>query len=153
LLSIGLAFLLPWKFLAMLGGYFCLATAYAFYLKRKLTIDVVALAALYGIRVLAGGAATGIALSHRLIAFSFFVFLSLALIKRAAEMMALPKTSVTKVEGRGYSRTDLATITSLTSASGFVAVLVLALYINISTLPRSSLITAARSYFGASALF
>jgi 4-hydroxybenzoate polyprenyltransferase len=129
-LSIGLAFLLPWKFLAMLGGYFGLAMAYAFYLKRKLMIDVVALAALYGIRVLAGGAATGIALSHWLIAFSFFVFLSLALVKRAAEMMALPTTSVTKVEGRGYRRTDLATITSLTSASGFVAVLVLALYIN-----------------------
>jgi len=64
-------------FLVTLGGYFCLAMTYAFYLKRKLMIDVVALAALYGIRMLAGGAATGIALSHWLLAFSFFVFLSL----------------------------------------------------------------------------
>lgn len=130
LISIGLAALLPWKFLATLAGYFGLAMAYAFYLKRKLMIDVVALAALYGIRVLAGGAATGIALSHWLLAFSFFVFLSLALVKRAAEMVALPVTSVAKIQGRGYRRADLATITSLTSASGFVAVLVLALYIN-----------------------
>ncbi len=114
----------------MLGGYFGLALTYAFYLKRKLMIDVVALAALYGIRVLAGGAATGIALSHWLLAFSFFIFLSLALVKRAAEMIAPPQSSATKIGGRGYRRTDLPTITSLTSASGFMAVLVLALYIN-----------------------
>ena len=107
-----------------------LSLTYSFYLKRKLMIDVVALAALYGIRVLAGAAATGVSLSHWLVGFCFFIFLSLALVKRTTEMMALPEDDLEKIKGRGYRRRDLQTITALTAASGFVAVLVLALYIN-----------------------
>lgn len=129
-LSIALALLLPVAFIAILIVYMALSLSYSVYLKRKLMIDVVALAALYGIRVLAGGAAAGIALSHWLVGFCFFIFLSLALVKRTTEMMTLPQRSVGKIKGRGYRRMDLQTITALTAASGFVAVLVLALYIN-----------------------
>ena len=93
-------------------------------------IDVVALAALYGIRVLAGAAATSTFLSHWLVGFGFFIFLNLALVKRVTEMMTLPEDSVEKIKGRGYRRTDLQTMTGLTAAAGFVSVLVLALYIN-----------------------
>jgi 4-hydroxybenzoate polyprenyltransferase len=121
--------LLPWTFLMVLTAYFGLTGTYAFYLKRKLMIDVVALAALYGLRVLAGGAATGIVLSHWLVGFCFFIFLCLALVKRTSEMIALPEDNIDKIKGRGYRRTDLPIITALTAASGFVAVLVLALYI------------------------
>jgi 4-hydroxybenzoate polyprenyltransferase len=128
--SLSLALALPWIFLLALVGYFGLALSYSFYLKRKLMIDVVALAALYGIRVVAGSAATGIFLSHWLLGFCFFIFLSLALMKRTTEIILLPETSVDKIKGRGYRRTDLATINALTAASGFVAVLVLALYIS-----------------------
>jgi 4-hydroxybenzoate polyprenyltransferase len=128
-LALALALLLPWAFFLVLAVYFGLSMAYAFYLKRKLMIDVVALAALYGIRVLAGGAATGIVLSHWLVGFCFFIFLSLALVKRTTEMIALPKTSAGNIKGRGYRRVDLPIITALTAASGFVAVLVLSLYI------------------------
>jgi 4-hydroxybenzoate polyprenyltransferase len=103
---------------------------YSFYLKRKLMVDVVALAALYGVRVLAGGTATGIALSHWLVGFCFFIFLSLALMKRATEVMSLPRTTSDKIKGRGYWSTDLPIINALTASSGFVAVLILALYIN-----------------------
>jgi 4-hydroxybenzoate polyprenyltransferase/phosphoserine phosphatase len=129
-LSIALAFMLPWAFLLVLISYFALSMSYSLYLKRKLMIDVVALAALYGIRVVAGAAATGVVLSHWLVGFCFFIFLSLALVKRTAEMVALSPDSVGKIKGRGYRRDDLPTITALTAASGLVAVLVLALYVN-----------------------
>ena len=129
-LSFGLALMLPWAFLLVLFSYFALSMSYALYLKRKLMIDVVALAALYGIRVLAGGAATSTFLSHWLVGFCFFIFLNLALVKRITEMMTLPEESSEKVKGRGYRRTDIETMTGLTAAAGFVSVLVLALYIN-----------------------
>jgi 4-hydroxybenzoate polyprenyltransferase len=129
-LSVGLALMLSCGFMLALAAYLALSMIYSLYLKRKLMLDVVALAVLYGIRVLAGGAATGIALSHWLVGFCFFFFLSLALMKRATETISLPEIGGGNIKGRGYRRTDLPIINGLTSASGFVAVLVLALYIN-----------------------
>jgi 4-hydroxybenzoate polyprenyltransferase len=128
-LSVGLALMLRGAFLLVLIGYFGFSLIYSLYLKRKLMIDVVALAALYGVRVVAGGVATGIPLSHWLVGFCFFIFLSLALMKRAVEIISLPKTTVGNVRGRGYRRADLPVINALTAASGYVSVLVLALYI------------------------
>jgi 4-hydroxybenzoate polyprenyltransferase len=128
--SITLALIVGPAFMIVLATYFGLSISYSFYLKRKLMIDVVALAALYGIRVLAGGVATGIVLSHWLVGFCFFIFLSLALMKRATELISLPDTAVDNIKGRGYRRTDLPIVNALTAAAGFVAVLVLALYIN-----------------------
>ncbi len=129
-LSLALALMLSGAFMLVLAAYFGCSIAYVFYLKRKLMIDVVALAAFYGMRVIAGGAATGIVLSDWLVGFCFFIFLSLALVKRSTEIVALPETGVGNIKGRGYSRTDLPTVNALTAASGFVAVLILALYIS-----------------------
>jgi 4-hydroxybenzoate polyprenyltransferase len=129
-LSVVLALMLPLAFLAILIAYFCLTMSYSFWLKHKLMIDVVALAMLYGIRVLAGGVASGIALSHWLIGFCFFIFLSLALVKRTAELISLTATGIGNIKGRGYRSADRETIVALAAASGFVAVLVLALYIS-----------------------
>jgi 4-hydroxybenzoate polyprenyltransferase len=130
MLATALASALPPTFMLVLGAYFGLSLSYSVYLKRKLMIDVVALAMLYGIRVIAGGAATGISLSHWLDGFCFFIFLSLAMMKRETEIMMLPTTSIDKIKGRGYRRADLLIMTALMAAAGFVAVLVLALYIN-----------------------
>jgi 4-hydroxybenzoate polyprenyltransferase/phosphoserine phosphatase len=129
-LSLALAMLLPSAFLVALAGYSALSLSYSLYLKRKLMVDVVALAALYGIRVLAGSAVTGIVLSQWLVGFCFFIFLSLALMKRTTEILQLPEESENNIKGRGYRRTDLPVLIALMAASGFVAVLVLALYIN-----------------------
>lgn len=129
-LSIALATLLPWAFMFTLIVYFAFSISYSLYLKRKLMVDVVALAALYGVRVSAGATATGIALSHWLIGFCFFIFLSLALVKRTSEITALTSTAVDKVKGRGYRSEDHQTVVALTAASGFVAVLIFALYIS-----------------------
>jgi 4-hydroxybenzoate polyprenyltransferase/phosphoserine phosphatase len=129
-LSLALALLLPWAFLQVLGTYLALSMSYSLSLKRKLMVDVVVLSALYGIRVVAGGAVVGIPLSDWLVGFCFFMFLSLALMKRTAEIMTLPEDGTGKVKGRGYRRADLPVLHALTAASGSVAVVVLALYVH-----------------------
>jgi 4-hydroxybenzoate polyprenyltransferase len=128
--SIALALTLDWKFILILIGYFGLSISYSVYLKRKLMIDVVALAALYGIRVVAGGVVSSTIPSDWLVGFCFFIFLSLALVKRTTEMLASSKTDLKKIRGRGYRRNDLPIISAMMVTSGFIAVLVLALYIN-----------------------
>src|SRR5215475_12332296 len=62
--------------------YSLLAIAYTFFFKRKLVADVIVLALLYTIRIIAGGVATLLAVTPWLLAFSLFLFLSLAFSKR-----------------------------------------------------------------------
>ncbi len=125
-----LALLLPWQFFAVLLGYYTLTFAYSFYLKRIVLVDVITLASLYTVRIIAGTAAIGVALSFWLLAFSIFVFLSLAIVKRYTELLGLKKKSAQKTLGRGYQVDDIELLSSLGGASGYISVLVLALYIN-----------------------
>jgi 4-hydroxybenzoate polyprenyltransferase len=125
-----IACLLPPVFRLVLGLYFVLTFAYSLYFKRKLLVDVHFLGGLYTIRVLAGSAATGIACSSWLLAFSMFLFLSLALVKRFVEGRALERQNIESVAGRSYMASDTQALASLGTGSGFLCVLVLALYIN-----------------------
>jgi 4-hydroxybenzoate polyprenyltransferase len=93
-------------------------------------LDVVTLAGLYTIRVLAGGAATGIPISPWLMAFSTFLFLSLAFIKRYAELHMVQARDGVEAKGRGYSIDDMSLLSSVGPASGILCVLVLALYVH-----------------------
>lgn len=120
---------LPWRFAAVLGGYYVLTMAYSFLLKRRVILDVVVLAMLYTARIIAGTAAFGFALTFWLLGFSMFLFLSLALVKRYAELYATRAAGNEKARGRGYLADDLPMLSSLGAASGYLAVLVLALYI------------------------
>ena len=88
------------------------------------------LAGLYTIRVLAGGMATGIVVSEWLMAFSMFLFVSLAFAKRYAELERLLRANEEAASGRGYRVSDIGLIESMGPASGYIAVLVLALYVN-----------------------
>jgi 4-hydroxybenzoate polyprenyltransferase len=97
-------------------------------LKQIEILDVLTLAALYTIRVVAGGYAAQIIVSDWLLAFSLFVFLSLAFVKRFTELQLL-KSGET-VRGRGYQAADRHLVSTMGVASGYFAVLVLALYIN-----------------------
>lgn len=124
-----IAFTLPRAFLLALCIYFALAAAYSAVLKRLLMIDVVVLASLYGLRVVAGGAAVNIRISEWLIGFCVFFFLSLALVKRATELKGLSNELYAQLAGRSYQIKDLNPLQSLASAAGFVSVLVLALYL------------------------
>lgn len=125
-----LALLLPIYFLVVLGAYFLATAAYSTFLKRKLLLDVIILAGLYGLRVVAGAVACDVPLSQWLIAFCFFIFLSLALIKRTTELVSMPPSEDDIVVGRGYQRSDLTPILVLSGVSAFVSVLVFTLYIN-----------------------
>jgi 4-hydroxybenzoate polyprenyltransferase len=132
-----LAFQLPREFQNFLAIYLGLTTAYSFWLKRVVALDTVVLASLYTIRIAAGGAAIAVTVSPWLFAFSMFFFLSLALVKRAGELVAMPPRGDENVKGRGYRRTDLEAVCSLGSASAYAAVVVLTLYINGSTEART----------------
>ena len=125
------ALLLPPRFTGLLLLYVATTAAYSLYLKRKLLLDVFVLAGLYTGRVLAGGAAAGVAVSEWLLAFCIFFFLSLAFLKRYAELLHLRDGPArAQVRGRAYRVEDLGVIEAVGPASGYLAVLVLALYVN-----------------------
>jgi 4-hydroxybenzoate polyprenyltransferase len=128
------AFAIAWwvaeAFLAWLGVYFAVTLAYTFWLKRKEIVDALSLAALYTLRIIAGGAAAGLAASFWLLAFSLFLFLSLAFVKRYSELRVMLAQGRDEAKGRGYRTDDLPLVQTLGVVAGFAAVLVLALYIN-----------------------
>jgi 4-hydroxybenzoate polyprenyltransferase len=121
---------LPPTFALVLGGYFLLTSAYSFGLKRKPILDVMLLAALYTMRVIAGAAAVAIPISFWLLAFSMFIFLSLALVKRYTELLGLLERGELAATGRGWHVDDLPLVQTLGTSAGMVCVLVLALYID-----------------------
>lgn len=121
---------LPPVFALVLAGYYMLTLAYSVTIKRRMVIDVITLAALYTLRIIAGAAALEVPLSFWLLAFSMFMFLSLALVKRQAELFKVRTESNDKAHGRGYLADDMQMISSLGAAAGYTAVMVLALYIN-----------------------
>jgi len=122
--------LLPTAFGVTLFVYYALTVAYSFYLKRIPVLDVLVLAALYTIRIIAGTAAIGVKPTFWILSFSVFIFLSLALIKRFSELKSVRKKGRdAKIRGRGYAPDDLELVSSLGSAAGYISVLVLALYI------------------------
>ncbi len=103
---------------------------YSFYLKRLLFVDVITLAGLYTLRLLVGGLATAVTISPWTLAFSIFVFTSLAICKRLSELRACDLQQNPLLPARAYSQNDLVSLTSLSSSSGYAAVVVLALYFN-----------------------
>lgn len=130
--GVGLALLgLPPGFLVILLGYLVLTSLYSFWLKSKVMIDIVVLAVLYTTRVIAGGEATGTPVSEWMLAFSMFIFTSLAFAKRYSELVRVKMSDdVDRDNGRGYLRRDLQMLSTMGPASGYLSVLVLALYLN-----------------------
>ena len=124
------ASLLPPAFGLSLGLYFLITVAYSFYLKRVVALDVLVLAAFYTLRILAGALAVNVTLSPWLLAFSIFFFLNLAFVKRYVELGASQKNNVSSISGRGYAVSDIEIIRSMGPVSGYLSVLVLALYIH-----------------------
>jgi 4-hydroxybenzoate polyprenyltransferase len=129
-ISVVAALALPPLFWLVLATYLVTTTAYTVSLKRMLLIDVMTLAGLYTIRVLAGQAATDFAPSFWLLAFSIFFFLSLALVKRYVELRSTVSDAKQRIAGRGYRPEDQEVISQAGMGAGFAAVVVLALYID-----------------------
>ncbi len=106
--------------------YLAVTCAYSLSLKRKTFIDVVTLAMLYSVRVVAGAAAVSIPLSPWLLAFFLFLFLALAIVKRQGELRGSDRSAA---GGRAYLAEDLPVMAALGAASGFASVVILTLYI------------------------
>lgn len=113
-----------------LSFYFLTTCIYSWKLKRVILIDCITLAMLYTLRIVAGASAVAMSLSFWLLAFSVFLFLSLAFVKRYAELELQMLKGHEKVHGRGYFTTDAPLIQTLGVTSGYASVLVLALYLN-----------------------
>jgi 4-hydroxybenzoate polyprenyltransferase len=124
---------LPNTFTIAIISYYLATLAYSFLLKRKMLIDVIVLACLYTIRIIAGIAAINSIYSPWLLTFSIFFFLSLAFAKRYIELRLLSIQCVnkkTKMTGRGYQISDIHVIQLFGIVSGYLSILVLAQYIN-----------------------
>ncbi len=119
------------EFVGALFLYYSLTVFYSIKLKSMVLLDVVALAALYTSRIIAGGVAASIDLSFWLLAFSMFMFFSLALVKRVSELLELSENGQTRwMTGRGYQTNDLDTLHTLGISSGYASIFVVAMYIN-----------------------
>ena len=133
LICIAVSFLLGLKinsaFFIWLLIYFILSITYSLVLKRFALLDCLALATLYTLRIVAGGAAVYVSVSFWLLAFSVFIFLSLAFVKRYAELLTKVKEGDQYLHGRGYTISDASIIQILGIVSGYSSILVLALYL------------------------
>jgi 4-hydroxybenzoate polyprenyltransferase/phosphoserine phosphatase len=118
------------NFTAWLAFYFLLTCAYSWGLKRLIIADCLVLAMLYSVRIIAGASAADIPMSFWLLAFSVFLFLSLAFVKRYAELIVQAQMGREKAHGRGYLTTDASLVQNLGMSAGYSAVLVLAFYLN-----------------------
>jgi len=114
----------------MLLGYLVLTLTYSFALKKVIVVDAVTLAALYAMRVFAGAAAIEVHPSPWLLAFCTFLFFSLALVKRCTELIIVADAQQLEAHGRDYRVLDAPYLQSMGIASGYIAVLVIALYLD-----------------------
>lgn len=130
LLSFAGAATLSGKFLVYLLLYLVSTLSYSLYLKRVMLVDVVLLSGLYTLRLLAGAAATFIPISPWLASFSIFLFLSLAFVKRFAELQNIRAAGQVPSNGRGYLISDTEQMRSFGTASAYASVVVFSLYIN-----------------------
>jgi len=124
---------LPVWFAVVLALYTATTLGYSFLFKRLQTVDTVVLASLYTVRILAGAAVIAVYPSYWLLAFSMFVFLCLALVKRISEICRKQleiESAEEQIRGRGYYVTDLQALISLASSAGMVSILVFAMYVN-----------------------
>jgi len=128
-LSAAMACCLGWKFMAFFAAYYLTTLLYSLRLKQVALLDVLTLAGLYCLRILAGGIAADVPVSDWLMMFSLFVFLSLAFVKRFTEIRVFQNADDGKLKGRGYESSDAELVGTMGIASGYLSVLVLAMYI------------------------
>ena len=131
-----IAFTISLPTLEILLTYSIITTVYSFSLKRILLIDVFTLAALYTMRAVAGNLAIDLPFSPWLMAFLVFLFLSLAFCKRYAELDSMTKRGDVAIAGRGYRSVDLLPVGVFGIGSGFIAALVLGLYVTSGTVSQ-----------------
>ncbi len=127
--SIGISYRLPLEFLQILLFYVATTLLYSLILKKLLVVDIVTLGVLFSVRIYAGGSATNIEISFWLLLFSFFIFFSLAIIKRYSDLSLEVANKQGSLPGRAYLGSDMAPLLCIGIGSSVASILVLALYV------------------------
>lgn len=131
LLSLMISLAIGVKFLLVIGIYFVTTLLYSLYLKSQMMVDIIVLAALFTLRIIAGAVAINVVLSFWLLAFSMFIFLSLAIMKRFIELLAIKNgPGQDNLIARGYHVSDIGILSSLGTTCGCLAVLIMAFYVH-----------------------
>ena len=131
LLSFILSLIVGTEFLQVICIYFAATLLYSLYLKSQIMLDIILLAVLFTLRIIAGAVAIDVDLSFWLLAFSMFIFLSLAIMKRYIELLGIKNSAVQDdVKARGYYVSDIKILSSLGTTCGCLAVLIMAFYVN-----------------------
>jgi 4-hydroxybenzoate polyprenyltransferase len=130
MLGLGLAISVSGQFLGMVLLYLASTSAYSVILKRYVLVDVIMLSLLYTLRILAGSVAIGVSTSAWLLAFSVFLFMSLALVKRCAELVAVQEAGGHATRGRDYRVHDLVVLWPLGAGTAVSAIVVFGLFIS-----------------------
>jgi 4-hydroxybenzoate polyprenyltransferase len=107
--------------------YTAMTLLYSFRLKKIAIVDVLVLAFLFSLRVVAGALVIGATISNWLVCFVMFFFLSLALAKRYIELKRQTNNS-SKIIGRGYQVSDADIVRSFGTSAGMVSVLSIVIY-------------------------
>ena len=128
--ALGLASLTNLATTALIAGYICLAVTYSQFLKKIVLVDALLLAMFYIIRIFTGGLAVSVPVSFWTLLFSMFAFLSLAFVKRFAELSNMQSAGQTADIRRGYSTADITQLNLLGTASAVAAVVAMAFYLN-----------------------
>lgn len=129
-IALAIASMISGAFILVLVSYLLLTTAYSLFLKPVALLDVLALTSLYTLRIIAGAVAIAVPLSYWLLAFSMFIFFSLALSKRFSELYNLKQKPEGKQTARGYHTEDLPVVSLFGISSGYLSVLIMVLYIH-----------------------
>ena len=129
---IGAIFFTNTAFQLSILAYLILTLLYTFVLKSYVIADVISLASLFTIRIIAGAMVINVVLSFWLLAFSMFTFFSLALVKRCAELKLLSKVNKDKATGRDYQVDDYYLMQSFGVTSAFISLLLMAFYVQVS---------------------
>jgi 4-hydroxybenzoate polyprenyltransferase len=136
LMSVIVASFLNKVFLGYLLVYLVSTLAYSLKFKKYIGIDVILLASLYTVRILAGAAVIGVPLSFWLLSFSMFIFFSLALVKRCAELKSLMQAGEKATSGRDYNTADYEVLLGLGTSSSLMSVLMYCFYANNNVLTK-----------------
>jgi 4-hydroxybenzoate polyprenyltransferase/phosphoserine phosphatase len=130
LIGLAVAWTVSWQFFSMLVLYLLVTTSYSWILKQYVLIDVILLSLLFTLRIVSGAVAVEITLSKWLLAFSVFLFLSLALVKRCAELLSLGQSGGEATSGRDYRVGDLTVLWPLGVGAAMSSIVVFGLFIS-----------------------
>jgi 4-hydroxybenzoate polyprenyltransferase/phosphoserine phosphatase len=130
MMALAVASTLAVDFFLLLLLYLILTGSYSLVLKRCVLLDVLILSVLYTLRIIAGAAAIGVTMSIWLLAFSVFIFFSLALVKRCAELVSLEQVGRNEIPGRNYQVGDLTVLWPMGIGAGLCAVVVFTLFVS-----------------------